>query len=256
MHSCLYEGRVWHRRHRPVAHEFQYRLFMAYLDLEELSELVPALLPARRGAGLSFQPEVHLTQRGGSLTDRVADVVRERTGRRPSGPIRLLTQLRSFGYYFSPLNLFYCFDETGEGLESVLAEVSNTPWGEQHYYVLWEGNRCDAGNRCVYRHAKQFHVSPFMSMDADYAWHLSRPGRSLAVRIDNQKDSGVFFEAGLVLRRRPLNAGTLRQMSRRYPWMTARIMAAIYYEALRLWMKRCPYYPHPKKQQAIAARPH
>jgi DUF1365 family protein len=228
---------------------------MAYLDLEELPGLVPSVLPSKPRAGLSFQPEVHVTPTAGSLADRVRRVIQERTGVQIRGPIRLLTQLRSHGYYFSPLNLFYCFDEMGEDVECVLAEVNNTPWGEQHCYVLWDGNREDEGRRAAYRHPKGFHVSPFMGMDVDYAWRLSPPGRALGVTIENQSDGEVFFEAGLVLRRRPLNTTTLRQMSRRYPWMTVRIMAAIYYQALRLWMKRCPYYPHPKKQHPIPTQP-
>jgi DUF1365 family protein len=247
MHSCIYEGRVWHRRYQPVDQQFRYRLFMVYLDLAELGELVPAVVPSRKSAVGSFQAGDHFSGEQVCLDRAVRELVQQRTGTRPSGPIRLLTQLRAFGYYFSPLNLFYCFDDHDRDLQYVVAEVSNTPWNERHYYVMWEGNRVGAAGGLRFVHEKAFHVSPFMDMDVDYRWRLGTPGDRLRATIENSADGERFFRAGLSLQRRPLSRGTLRAAALRYPLMTTRIMAAIYYQALRLWMKRCPYYPHPKK---------
>ena len=103
-----------------------------------------------------------------------ADLVEERTGWRPVGPIRLLTLLRNWGYYFSPLSLYYCFDRAGQTVDAVVAEVSNTPWRERHWYVLWQGNRIGEPSQLRFRHPKGFHVSPFMDMDMQYEWHLTR----------------------------------------------------------------------------------
>ena len=114
-----------------------------YLDLDELPELLRSrlLLYAARFSPGSFCRDDHLGDPATPLAEAVRDLVEAETGERPEGPIRLLTQLRRFGYYFSPLNLYYCFDRGGEDVEAVVAEVSNTPWLERHCYVLWQGNR-------------------------------------------------------------------------------------------------------------------
>ncbi len=252
MHSCIYEGRVIHRRCTPIEHKFRYRLSMLYLDLAELPQLVRrgGLISQRRLACASMLREDHLKHMSGSLDGGTRDLVESRTGVRPRGPIRLLTQLRYFGYYLSPLNLYFCFDADGREVEAVVAEVNNTPWGEQHCYVLWEGNRAsvDAGLRFV--HEKAFHVSPFMDMDSHYNWKLSEPGEQLDVGITTTRDGEPFFAAQLGLHRRPLTRWQLTRSMIRYPVMTARIAAAIYYQALRLWIKKCPFYTHPKKREA------
>ena len=169
MLSCLYTGQVVHRRWQPLEHGFKFRLHMAYLDLSEISALTASSGPlsAARCAPASFQAEDHVGEGEKPLDECVREAVAAETGWRPSGPIRLLTQLRYFGHYFSPLNLFFCFSNDGLEVEAIAAEVSNTPWGERHLYVLWEGNRSEANGTLRYDHAKQFHVSPFMGMDVD-----------------------------------------------------------------------------------------
>lgn len=253
MHSCLYEGRVWHRRERPVNHGFRYRLFMAYLDLDELPRLMPGIVSDDRSAWLSFQPPDHLLGHTSDLASAVRQLVRERTGMEVGGPIRLLTQLRSLGRYFSPLNVYYCFDTSGCDLQCAVAEVNNTPWGEQHCYVLWEGNRVERSRELQFTHAKSFHVSPFMDMRLDYEWRLQVPAEQLRVRIANSRAGDRFFQAGLVMRRRPLDRPTLRRLAWRYPWQPAGILAAIYFEAFRLWIKRCPTFSHPKTHSPSTA---
>ncbi len=221
---------------------------MMYLDLDEL----PRLLRSGRwlyGAWFSpgsFRREDHFGDPRRALKQTVCDFVADQTGARPAGPVRLLTQLRHFGYYFSPLNLYYCFDPGGERVESVVAEVSNTPWRERHHYLLWDGNRRGEPDRLEFRHPKDFHVSPFLGMDYEYRWRLSEPGEQLKVYLANHKDDRRVFDASLVLSRRPLNRLQVARTWVRYPLMTVQVMAAIYYQALRLWMKKCPYFPHPK----------
>lgn len=249
MHSCIYEGTVSHRRHEPVDHQFQYRLFMLYLDLDEIPSLVGrrALL-GDTGKGLrSFLRADHLFDPAIPLAEEVRALVGQETGHEPGGPIRLLTQLRYFGYYMSPLNLYYCFDAGGERVETVVAEVNNTPWKERHCYVLWSGNRLDGSDELAFSHPKNFHVSPFMDMDMQYRWRLSQPDSALTIHLANTRNSHVEFEAGLSLLRRPLDRPNLRRMSLKYPMMTAKICAAIYFQALKLWWKKCPSYTHPKK---------
>lgn len=253
MHSCIYVGRVHHRRYAPTEHQFRYGLYMLYLDLDELSALLrDRVLRSARFAPLSFQREDHLSSPQPSLPEAVRDLVGAQTGNRPTGPIRLLTGLRCFGYYFSPLNLYYCFDSGGKTVETVVAEVSNTPWRETHHYVLSEGNRVGQSDELRFSHPKVFHVSPFMGIDLQYDWRLSQPGPRLAVQIANRHDSETAFEANLTLARRELGRLQLVRMLLRYPWMTGRIVLAIYYQAFRLWRKKCPFYPHPDRRSRPA----
>ncbi len=176
MQSCLYRGRIRHRRSSPE-HRFQYSTSWIYLDLIEVDEVLRSswLLSGNRFAPASYRRADHFGDPKLSMTEAVRDLVERETGQRPSGPVRLLTQLRHFGLYFSPLNVFYCYDDC-ESLTAMVAEVSNTPWNERHCYVLWQGNRLPkSDNR--YSHPKAFHVSPFMGMDSEYQWRHSTTRR-------------------------------------------------------------------------------
>jgi len=248
MHSCIYVGHVRHRRYIPREHRFRYGLYMVYLDLDELPALMKdGILRRARFAPLSFRREDHLSGPQASLAEAVRDLVDDQTSKRPTGPIRLLTGLRCFGYYFSPLNLYYCFDPKDETVETVVAEVSNTPWRETHCYVLSDANRVGQSGDLRFSHPKGFHVSPFMGMDLQYDWELSQPDSRLAVEITNRQGTELVFQAGLTLSQRALGRSHLVRLLLQYPWMTGRVVLAIYYQALRLWMKRCPFYPHPRQ---------
>ncbi|MHB0959763.1 MAG: DUF1365 domain-containing protein [Pirellulaceae bacterium] len=253
MHSCIYEGRVTHCRYSPVIHKFDYRLYMVYLDLDEWRES-PALrarISANKFSWGSFLRTDHLATWTGPLDDAVRDLVAAKTGHRPRGPIRVLTQLRYLGYYFSPINLFYCYDADERRVEAIVAEVTNTPWREQHHYVLWDGNCTDRDSPMKYSHPKGFHVSPFMDMNMDYHWTLAVPSDKLRVHLENHVDHDRLFDATLVLERVPLTRRHLRRMFFRHPWMTASIMGAIHWQAMRLWWKKCPFYSHPKKRDTL-----
>ncbi len=248
MFSCIYEGTVSHRRREPVDHRFQYRLFMVYLDLDELPSLVgrSGMFAGNRRASRSFLRSDHLFDNSVPLADEVREMIRQRTGETAKGPIRLLTQLRYFGYFMSPLNLFYLFDRHDQRVEYIVAEVNNTPWNERHCYVLWDGNGERKSQTMRFAHPKDFHVSPFMSMDMNYQWKVTTPGEHLHVQLANTRDSKRLFDATLTLHRRELNRNQLRRMTLQFPVMTAQISAAIYFQALQLWWKKCPFYVHPK----------
>lgn len=249
MESCLYEGAVYHERLRPVTHRFTYRLYMNYIDLVEVPELVrKGLLKERRFSASGLLRRDHFGDPEQDLAESVRQFVRQETGMIVGGPIRLLTQLRQFGYYFSPLNVFYCFSESGNELEAVVAEVSNTPWLQRHCYVLWQGNQSAAGASLGYVHPKAFHVSPFMGMNADYQWKLTLPGDDLLVEIRNNEEGQPLFRAAMELRRVPLTRQSQRSLRWRFPFMNLKITAAIYMQAFRLWRKKCRFYPHPKRQ--------
>lgn len=248
MHSCLYEGTVAHVRRRPVGHAFRQRIALAWLDLDELGS--QRLLSGRRYAPIAFCREDHLFDPATSIKQEVADLVEAAGAPRPVGPVRLLTQLRYFGYYFSPLNLFYVYDRSDQQVEAVVAEVNNTPWSERHAYVLHRGNRVAGSTGLQFDHLKDFHVSPFMPMDLRYRWRLSTPGQRLSVCLANLHDDRLVFQARLQLARRKWSIAALRRMILRYPLQPAQTSAAIYYQALKLWWKRCPVHAHPSKQPA------
>jgi uncharacterized protein len=257
MLSCIYEGDVRHRRSVPIAHEFRYGLFMAYLDLDELPQLLRGSFGLSRFcfSPASFCRKDHLGNSAIPLADAVRSLVRERTKQPCDGPIRLLTNLRNFGFYFSPLNLFYCFDKEGALVTSIVAEVTNTPWLQKYWYVLWEGNRIGNPRNLLFRHAKDFHVSPFMDMKADYEWGLSHPEQRLSVSIANYCGDQRLFDVALIMNRKELTRSVMIRTLARHPWMTARITLGIYLQALQLWRKKCPFYPHPRYTAGPEAPP-
>ena len=250
MQSCIYEGRVRHRRFAPVENMFRYRLFMMYLDLAELPGLFDeySLWSPERPNLAHFRRRDHLGAAEIPLDQSVREVVRQQTGNSVDGPIRLLTHLRYFGFRFNPVSFFLCFDRQGREVETIVGEVNNTPWGEQHPYVLSEALNLGTARKKCYRFAKAFHVSPFMSMEQEYTWYFTTPGRSLAIQMENREAQNRFFDATLTMRRTEISARSLSRVLLQYPLMTARVVAAIHWQALRLYLKKCPFYPHPKWQ--------
>ena len=261
MTSFLYEGWVRHRRTAPTQHSFRYRVVMLYLDLGELDRAFAGsrLFSVERPGVASFRRSDHLGDPNVPLERTVRDLVEARTGARPTGPIRLLTHPRYFGYVMNPVSFFYCFEDDGVTLRDVVAEVNNTPWGERHAYVLGDADNLGGEVTKQFRFRKDFHVSPFMSMDLDYDWRFVTPGERLAVHMTNRDGDRELFDATMVMERRPMTPATLRRAVWRYPLMTARVVGAIYWQALRLRLKGTPYFEHPEptpKQTARRAEPH
>ena len=256
--SALYIGQVRHQRFETRSHRFRYSLFQVYLDLSELNTVFGRswLWSTRRPALAWFRREDHLGRSHEPLETSVRSLVERETGNRPTGPIRLLTHLRYFGYVMNPVSFYFCFDEAGHNVEAIVAEVNNTPWGEQHCYVLGPHNAYESDDSTMrFEHGKEFHVSPFMSMKMRYRWRVTSPGERLAVRIACWRGEELLFTAELDLKRQPITPKRLRTVLLAYPLMTAKVFAAIYFEALRLWWKRVPYVPHPQTQPGTAPCP-
>jgi uncharacterized protein len=263
--SAVYEGWVRHRRFDPVEHEFRYRLFLMYLDLGELPEVLDPypLFSARRAAPARFRRDDFMGDPERSLEECARDAVAAATGSRPRGPVRLLTGLRHFGHSFNPVSFYYCFDSVVERVEAVVADVQNIPWGERHPYVLARGER--RGSVLSDELEKTFHVSPLMGMDQTYSFRASEPGDRLAVHIESRPrsreiasdhairdssrsrgaDAARTFDATLSLRRRELSRRTLTAMLARYPALSLQVVTKIYAQALRLKLKGARYHPHP-----------
>ena len=247
MHSCFYQGFVRHRRFQPIARQFAYKLTYLYLDLAELPRLIRELplFSDRRWAWASCYRPDHLGPLQQPLDTAVRECVQRVTGQWLQGPVRMLTQWRCLGYYFSPLNLYFVYadDQTAQ-VEAIVAEVNNTPWREQHCYVLWAGNRTNT-RHLAYEHDKQFHVSPFMELDLQYRWRIAPPADHLVVHLATLRGSARLFDATLSLQRRDLNTRRWLATTARFPLVPFQILAGIYYEAFQLWMRKCPFYPHP-----------
>jgi DUF1365 family protein len=235
--SAIYSGSIRHRRYAGPGNEFRHGLSLAYIDLDELPDLLGGRLVSSRPGTVRFR-------RGDYLGDPVRDLgatVRERTG--TSGPVRLLTNLRSFGHCFNPVSFYYCFEPDGETLGAVLAEVTNTPWGERHAYALERG-----GHGRVVRgdSAKALHVSPFMGMEQRYGWSVATPGRTLSVHIESREAGEKAFDATLAMEKRELTTRSLAAATARYPLATVRVLALIYGHAARLKLKGARVHPHPR----------
>lgn len=242
-HSALYVGAVRHRRFDHPRHSFVASLYLCYLDLDELDAAFAGRfgLSTRRPAPLWFRRADYFGPPELPLADAVRDAVAATIGVRPDGAVRLLTNLRCWWLAFNPVSFYYCFDRD-ERLVAVLAQITNTPWGERHHHVV----AAEPGRRrLAATFQKRFHVSPFQPMDQIYRWQLSPPGERLAVHMQNRSADRVVFDATLRLERRAWSGRNLFLTVLRHPFMTGKVLLSIYWQALRLWCKRATFHRHP-----------
>ena len=253
MNSSIYCGQVRHRRTTPVDHGFSYRMFMMYLDLAELPQLFRGrwFWSTKRSALARFRRSDHFGDPAIPLDEEIRNLVFRETGQRPCGPVRLLTHLSYFGYVFNPVSFYYCFNADDTKLETIVAEVNNTPWGERHCYVLPQSLNKGTNSTKRYFPEKEMHVSPFMGMDVEYDWRFNTPGDLLTVHMENAREGQKIFDATLVLHRKEITSRALAGVLVSYPLMTLKIITAIHFEALKLWLKGAVVQNHPTKNQTV-----
>jgi hypothetical protein len=248
--SAIYTGTVRHRRFSPKKHEFKYRVFMMYLDTLEIETLfslskfwsLSRFAPVQLKRADFHIDRDHIEQEElPGIAESVRNTIQTATGSRPAGPIRMLVNLRYWGICMNPLSTYYCFDDAGENLVAILAEVHNTPWNQRHAYVL-TGENFTHKQRVNF--VKKLHVSPFNPVAMDYHWHSTTPNKTLALHLENWQNNTKIMDASLTLVREPINASSMNRILIRFPWMTAKVIVGIYWQALKLWLKGTPIYNH------------
>lgn len=251
--SAIYQGWVTHQRYAPKVHRFQYQVFMMYLDLDELPDLF------KHTQWWSYlTPNIAWFKRSDyygdpalPLKDEISALVQQATGRHVRGAVRLLTNMRYFGHCFNPVSFYYCFEEDGHTLQAIVSHITNTPWGEDYAYVHdfnaeKSVKHTQNGTITAFTLDKAFHVSPFMGMDIQYDWAFKLEQTQLYVHMKNLQHGQEIFNASLALRQQPLTQRALNKVLIQYPLMTIKVVAAIYWNALLLWLKRVPFYANPK----------
>ncbi len=218
---------------------------MLYIDLDEIEETLdrPPFWSSKHPTLAWFRRKDFFNDDDRPLATVVRDHVRKETGIKLNGPVRLLANLRYFGFVMNPICCYYCFDESSDKLRAIVLEVNNTPWGERHHYILL----CDedrASQRLDFK--KEFHVSPFLPMDMKYICQTRAPGKNLTLHLENHQTGGKAFDATLIMKRDEITSANLNKLLYQYPFMTLKVFMAIYWQAMKLLIKKIPFYNHPQ----------
>lgn len=249
--SGIYEGTVEHIRLGAKPHRFCYRVYMSYIDLAEQEAFFSlSRLWSNKGFNFAwFRRSDYLMPHILSLDDAVRQCVKDATGNIIEGPIRLLTNLRIFGFLMNPISCYYCFDKN-ENLRYIVAEVTSTPWRERIPYVI----PCD--DAAVHQHQfdKQMHVSPFMPMNMQYAWRSNTPGEVLNIGLQNFLEGKLSFHAKLALTKQHASSRNLNRILFLHPFMTLKVGLAIYWQALVLSLKGVSFVKRRKTSKPKTTR--
>ena len=245
----LYWGTIKHRRYTPFSRFFTYPIFMAYIDVSSLdTTMKPSLLwNINKPALVSYRRSDYHGDPSIALDKAVRKTLLEKTGRSVNGPIRLLTHLRYFGHCFNPVSFYYCFNDTDDRVEAIMAEVTNTPWKERYAYVIEKQVKKNSKLKFTATPKKQLHVSPFWGMDHDYEWYFSQPENALSVDMRNFKEGQIVFDVTLNLKRRVFSNSSLFKAILRFPLITMMVVYRIHWQAFILYIKRAPFFTHPDK---------
>ena len=249
LQNYIYNGVIRHRRYTPFEHFFSYPLFMVYVDISKVNKILETSLiwNINKPALISFYRKDYHGEPTKPLDKAVRDTIYKKTGKRINGPIRILTHLRYFGFCFNPVSFYYCFNTSDSKLEMIMAEVTNTPWNERYSYIIDKKMLSGSKKNLVAELEKKLHVSPFWGMDHQYEWLFSEPDESLLVNMKNFKSGMKVFDATLTMKRKALTIKNLLISVLRFPFITLLVVYRIHWQALKLWIKKAPFFPHPSK---------
>lgn len=245
--NAIYVGKIRHRRFKLRKHEFSYRLFMLYCNVKDIEKICENnyFSSFNKPNISSFYEKDFFPDIDGTLEEKINKVLIINGYSPCEGKMYLLSNWRYFSYQINPISCYYCFDAKDQ-LQYMVLEVTNTPWGERVNYVL----SCDPKNKIQrLKFMKKMHVSPFYPMDMVYSLNCNIPGVKLSMHINNFQQGDVQFDATLGLEKKSLTAANLNSVLVKYPFMTLKVLIAIYWQALKIWLKGVPYISPPEKQQ-------
>lgn len=254
--SAIYEGFVRHRRKTPRKHEFTYKVFMMYLDLDELARVInlSSFWSCKRCSLARFKREDFHGDPNIPLKQAVTKTIERYTGREFDGSVRMLANWRYYGFNMNPLTTYFCFDRNDQ-LIYILAEVTNTPWNERRAYFIDCAERTTQSiNTVDAEFDKDFSVSPFHPLDMKYFWKSTVPDNTLSIHIENELKGQRVFDATLVLERVAISSKALNRILIRYPVMTVKVFIAIYWQALKLFVKGVPFLGKDRLSSGVKLR--
>ncbi|MBS3824457.1 MAG: DUF1365 domain-containing protein [Wenzhouxiangellaceae bacterium] len=251
--DCIATGRIWHRRRLPRAHAFGYRMRLCLLDVDTVEARFARspLWSVQRPNLVIFRRSDYLAPHDRPLGDAVRGRVEKTLGFRPDGRVRMLAHMRQWGMCFNPVTFYFCH-AAGGALQAIVADVHNTPWNERHAYVLDARGQTGPGYRFGFD--KAFHVSPFLPMDMRYEWRFFCTPECIDIHMRVMRADSEYFSSGMCLGLQEMSAARMTRMPLVFPLMTFRVVAGIYYQAFRLWLKRIPFFTHPKGTSAPTKR--
>ena len=247
MKSALYFGEVRHHRKSPKKHDLKYEVYMAHLFLDETDQVFKDrwFWSVNRSSLGAFVRSDYHRPKVDDLAKAVRDTMSDQLGRKCTGPVSIITHLRTFGYCFNPVSFYFLWNEEKTRPVALMAEINNTPWGER-YAKCFEWNSEDRDVRSDHEFHKEFHVSPFIGMDVEYDWRFRQPAEKFHADMLLREKGKLFFTAHLKMKRRPIDGKNLAWALIRFPLMTLNVTRAIYWNALLLRLKGCPFFSHPK----------
>jgi DUF1365 family protein len=243
--SHFYIGDVFHCRLMPKQHSFKYNFFWTAIGLDEMKEVFykHPFWSLEKWNVSSFRRKDHLGDLNKPLEQCVKELIESKVGVKPTGSIQLITHMAYFGFRFNPVS-FYVLRNKYKKIEFIVAEINNTPWGEQFCYVI--DARHQLSDSIYSEMKKQFHISPFFSMNMEYKWKFSFTENELKIQMENWENGNKVFQVSMQAKELEINKRSMSRVLLKYPFMTAQVFWGIYWQALRLWLKKIPVYSHPK----------